>query len=306
MKSHSKHLVQTLIFYMLTLSAGLVGGWIAASYFNSQIPSHIFYPSQELAEPLSSSSYACPQYSMVRYYDNFIACFDPRTKNPWWVYEIINATDLEGPANRDLSWFKEDKSFSKLHRASLIDFKNQPYDRGHLAAAANHKNSQVSMDETFILTNVSPQEREFNRGIWCYLEHWIRQYISKHNAVAHIISATLFLPNKDTDGKLRVSYPVIGPNHVAVPTHFLKAILFETPSKSRQVYAFIIPNSKVDSTSSIWDFMVTVKQAEQVSGLTLYKAVNSQKQLPQGSYFPKSGFIRKANPRRAFCGSVKP
>ena len=38
------------------------------------------------------------------------------------------------------------------------------YDRGHLAPAADHKGSQKAMEETFTLSNISPQVgKGFNR-----------------------------------------------------------------------------------------------------------------------------------------------
>ena len=39
-------------------------------------------------------------------------------------------------------------------------FRKSGYDRGHLAAAANHRSSQDSMCATFFLSNMSPQVGE--------------------------------------------------------------------------------------------------------------------------------------------------
>lgn len=44
-------------------------------------------------------------------------------------------------------------------RSKLDDFRGSGYDRGHMAPAANHKTSQQAMDDTFSLTNMSPQAR---------------------------------------------------------------------------------------------------------------------------------------------------
>ena len=44
-------------------------------------------------------------------------------------------------------------------RSKLGDFRGSGYDRGHHAPAANHKGSQRAMDDTFTLTNASPQAR---------------------------------------------------------------------------------------------------------------------------------------------------
>lgn len=44
-----------------------------------------------------------------------------------------------------------------FHRATSADYKRSGFDRGHLAAAANHKLSQKAMEDTFYLSNVAPQ-----------------------------------------------------------------------------------------------------------------------------------------------------
>lgn len=44
-----------------------------------------------------------------------------------------------------------------FHRATNADYKGSGFDRGHLAAAGNHKWSQKAMEDTFYLSNVAPQ-----------------------------------------------------------------------------------------------------------------------------------------------------
>lgn len=45
-------------------------------------------------------------------------------------------------------------------------FRKSGYDRGHLAAAANHRSSQDSMCATFFLSNMSPQVGELTEIIF--------------------------------------------------------------------------------------------------------------------------------------------
>lgn len=45
----------------------------------------------------------------------------------------------------------------EFHRATNADYRGSGFDRGHLAAAANHKWTQKAMDDTFYLSNVAPQ-----------------------------------------------------------------------------------------------------------------------------------------------------
>lgn len=64
--------------------------------------------------------------------------YDPRNKNPSWVYERLSDSCLQGEAKRDNRRFKEDTDLPKQFRATLTDYKGSGYDRGHLAPAGNH------------------------------------------------------------------------------------------------------------------------------------------------------------------------
>lgn len=48
-----------------------------------------------------------------------------------------------------------------FHRATNADYRGSGFDRGHLAAAANHKWSQKAMEDTFYLSNVAPQVNKY-------------------------------------------------------------------------------------------------------------------------------------------------
>jgi endonuclease G len=59
----------------------------------------------------------------------------------------------------------------QMRRAPLLH-------RGHLAAAAGHKDSQRAMDETFKLCNVSPQVGAgFNRDYWVGLDTTFHHHV---------------------------------------------------------------------------------------------------------------------------------
>lgn len=78
------------------------------------------------------------------------------------------------------------------------------YQRGHLAAASNHKRSQSSVCATFFLSNISPQigiykyflkfklGKGFNQSIWLNLENHTRLLLKSYQEVC-IITGPLFL-----------------------------------------------------------------------------------------------------------------
>lgn len=49
------------------------------------------------------------------------------------------------------------RSIHAYFRSTNVDYRGSGFDRGHLAAAGNHWINQESLDETFLLSNISPQ-----------------------------------------------------------------------------------------------------------------------------------------------------
>lgn len=62
------------------------------------------------------------------------------------------------------------------------------YDRGHLAAAANHRSSQDSMCATFFLSNMSPQVGEQT----CQLFKWLASKLSNYGVRGPLALASPF------------------------------------------------------------------------------------------------------------------
>ena len=133
----------------------------------------------------------------LRVRSGFVASFDARTRNPRWVLEVINSDTVSGPGNRRRSNFVEDAETPASFRPKLSDYRGSGYDRGHLAAAAGHKDSQRAMDETFELINVSPQVGDgFNRDYWARLERFTRELSGKSGGDVLVATGPLFLPTK--------------------------------------------------------------------------------------------------------------
>lgn len=93
------------------------------------------------------------------YRNAYVTSYNRRDRNPNWVAEHMTAESLTRGkgVDRSNSTFKEDDTIPSQFRARLSDYYKSSFDRGHMVAAADVKNSQQSMDETFYLTNIAPQ-----------------------------------------------------------------------------------------------------------------------------------------------------
>lgn len=81
-----------------------------------------------------------------------------------------------------------------IYRADNSDYKHSGYDRGHLAAAGNHKADQKHLEQTFYLSNMAPQVGVgFNRHSWNRLEKYVRK-IAKSSTGVYCCTGPLYLP----------------------------------------------------------------------------------------------------------------
>lgn len=235
----------------------------AASYqgsiVNTQVPDVVPVPSPNAPRIAQIMRFGFPSLSNVRSLNDYVLSYDTRNRIPYWVCEHLTAENVAKNPNVDRAKcdFHEDTSVHQYFRSENRDYKGSGFDRGHLAAAGNHRRSQEDCHETFLLSNMSPQVgRGFNRDKWNDLEQYCRQ-LTKSYANVYVCTGPLFLPRREEDGKLYVKYQVIGQNHVSVPTHFYKVVVCESSTGELDLESFLLPNVEIDDSVPIASFHVS-------------------------------------------------
>lgn len=236
-----------------------------------------------------SSQHGLPSTDNLRIFNDFILSYDRRLRAPIWVLEHLTPEKLKGDASRDGVEFEEDKAVHEYFRAKNVDFKHSGYDRGHLAAAANHKSSQANLEQTFFYSNIIPQKPIFNREGWNKLEKYVRWRTNKSKNM-FVVSGPLYLPQKARDGNLYVTYRVLGSNHISVPTHLYKVLLYESNNGDYFMEAFLMSNDDVlDRKTKIDNYRLPhdmVNVIERAAGVIFFDQISRNKvkepQLPTG------------------------
>lgn len=141
----------------------------------------------------------------------------------------------------------------KSNPVKSTDYQGSGYDRGHLCPAGDMKLNEVSMSETFYMSNMSPMVPAFNRGIWSTLEDWVRSTALSNNGV-YVVTGPLFGGNG-----------VVGLG-IIVPRFFYK-IVFKGGSNAK-ILGFIIKNE--GSTYPIKTYTVTVDEIESLTGIDFF------------------------------------
>uniref|UniRef100_A0A8C6U9F9 Endonuclease n=1 Tax=Neogobius melanostomus TaxID=47308 RepID=A0A8C6U9F9_9GOBI len=219
------------------------------------------------ASSVALMKYGFPSLSNIKTRQSYVAAYDPRTRLPVWVLERLDSASISGQSDRRKAEFREDPSVHEFHRATNADFKGSGFDRGHMAAAANHKWSQSAMDDTFLLSNITPQNPDLNQHMWNRLEQMCRSLTKQYRGV-FVCTGPLFLPQRQTDGRLYVSYQVLGKNHVAVPTHFFKVVILElSDGQGVELRSYVMPNRPIPEQTPLEHFLVPIETVERASGL---------------------------------------
>ncbi|KAL9965604.1 hypothetical protein ACROYT_G029429 [Oculina patagonica] len=215
-----------------------------------------------------------PGFENIKAKDDYVLSYNRRLRLANWVSEHLTARNVY---NKDLDRskcdFASDPSVHPLFGTTNDDYRKSGYDRGHLAAAANHRSSQNSMCATFFLSNMSPQVGSgFNRDAWEHLEKYSR-HLTKSYKNVYVITGPLFLPKQEADNQLYVKYKLIGKNRIAVPTHYFKVILGETRNNQLEMQSFILPNQPINEKTPLHMFHVPVETIERASGLIFFDKV---------------------------------
>ncbi len=187
-------------------------------------------------------------------YTHYSVLFDTVHRVPLWVAYELTAEEARGTIPRKKS-FEIDRNLYKVSSTNA-DYTRSGYDRGHLAPAADMAFSREAMDESFYFTNVAPQDPSLNKGSWKTLEEMVRRWAEQDSGL-YITSGTV-VGNKPTS---------IGPNHVAVPRYFYKAVVSVSDNRLQGI-GFVYKNEA--TKQSPFFYAVPIDSIERLTGFDLY------------------------------------
>jgi len=191
--------------------------------------------------------------------------YDGERKQPRLVHQYLACNQECGKTNRKNFHFQQDPLVPKIIRATTKDYQGSGFDRGHLCPAADAKYSDETMQDTFELSNVSPQYPKFNRGYWAKLEKHVRDLTHEYPEGLNVFTGPLYRSYEE-NGKRYVKYQVIGENEVAVPTHYFK-VIFNAENGS-VIQSYILPNVEdIPNDCPLDQFEANIETIEKVAGL---------------------------------------
>ncbi len=187
-------------------------------------------------------------------HNSFTLSYSEKNEQAEWVaYELSKKNLSKNEYKRP--YFIEDKSV-KTKSADWRNYKHSGYDRGHLCPAGDRTISFEAYNETFLTSNISPQDKDFNAGIWNRLEQKVRFWAEKYDGVYVV-----------TGGVLKGNLKTIGDENVSVPNEFYK-IVVDVSNGNYKAIAFVIPNKP--SSESFYEYAVSIDEIEAKTGIDFF------------------------------------
>jgi len=194
-----------------------------------------------------------PSKDLVRH-TYYILSYNEKYEQANWVYYVMTDSMVIAGGQERSNKFKVDE-LVPTGSAKSSDYTKSGYDRGHLCPAADMDFNHTAMEESFLMSNISPQAPDFNRGIWKELETEVREW-AKQKHKLYVVTGPVFSENKGTIGK----------DQVLVPGFFFKVLYDETTHP--EIIAFVLPNQKSDRPLS--DFVIKVDDLEKLTGYDFF------------------------------------
>ncbi len=188
----------------------------------------------------------------------YVASYNKTTLLPNWVAWHLTAERTEGSAKRSGVDFAEDTEVPEP-RATDWDYYNSGYDRGHMCPAADNKWSKKAMEESFLFTNMCPQNGNLNRGDWNEMEMACRKWAKKYGDLYIVCGPILY------KGK----HKTIGKNKVVVPEAFFKVVL--RTGDNPQAIGFIYKNTSGNRPKD--SYVNTVDEVERITGIDFFSSL---------------------------------
>lgn len=188
----------------------------------------------------------------------YVASYNKTNLLPNWVAWHLTAERTEGSAKRSGVDFAEDTEVPEP-RATDWDYYNSGYDRGHMCPAADNKWSKKAMEESFLFTNMCPQNGNLNRGDWNEMEMACRKWAKKYGDLYIVCGPILY------KGK----HKTIGNNKVVVPEAFFKVVL--RTGDNPQAIGFIYKNTSGNRPKD--SYVNTVDEVERITGIDFFPSL---------------------------------
>lgn len=211
---------------------------------------------------------------------DYVIEYDDDLQGPIWAANVLGLKILEGGR---IDCFRQDPRIPGPVSARPSDYDEAIFDQGHMVPNADMTFGQIPIINTFIMSNMSPQFCQFNRGIWQILETFERHWAEDGTPV-YIFNGAVFDRNgdglRDRDDESVRMRSRNGRTNVAVPSAYFKVLAREGSDGRLHTLTILLPHDQTDvdgqvAVDYLGTHITTVAAVERLTGSDFFPSASS-------------------------------
>ncbi|QLG45805.1 DNA/RNA non-specific endonuclease [Costertonia aggregata] len=260
--------------YTLLILVCIVGFWLFENFYTPDTYSDTTADQTGFKRAMLNKLMPTSTTGAIVSHNYYMLSYNEPYEQAEWVAYYLKREHLTND-DRKRPYFIEDPKV-KTKSADWRNYKGSGYDRGHLCPAGDRRFSEQAYNETFYTSNISPQNREFNAGVWNRLEMQTRFWAKQHGELLVV-----------TGGVLEKGLEEIGEEDVDVPQYFYKVI---SRGKGNNIKAvgFLMRNAPSDIF--LESFLVPIDVIEKKTGIDFFPNLSDGQQSDLEGSVKKSGW----------------
>lgn len=210
---------------------------------------------------------------------NYSVAYSPENHHSRWVaFRFDNAMREKQVARKDYSIRPQYPKDPLCTVTTSNDASFSGYDHGHLCASADRLCSRLSNDQTFYMSNMSPQMGDFNQSYWTKYESFVQTL--GRNCLSVTDSKrwadTLYVVKGGTiDPQQVLTYITVDKNRMPVPKYYFIALL-KVKNNTYSSIAFWVEHRDYDTKKILKDedevfaHAISVDELERRTGIDFF------------------------------------
>ena len=181
----------------------------------------------------------------------------------WVAYPLNNG--LKGSGSRTNAWGLDPLLPSSMQPNLVNSSYGGGWTRGHQIPSADRLTYRANVS-TFYGTNMTPQDYDFNAGIWADLENKVRSYAAASDTLYVVTGCVL-------DGSTQRSGSSSGFS-VKIPSAYFKALLYKGSStyatNGYMAAGYLLPHDTRISDGSFFSYLMSIDELEEKTGIDFF------------------------------------
>lgn len=189
------------------------------------------------------------------------AWYSETMRIPLAVSWYLTGNHVSGSFKRKGVAFHPDEEV-KGSPVTTFDYMQSGYSRGHMCPSGDNKWNQRAQEESFLMTNICPQNSQLNGGDWNDLEMLCRTWAKRYDRVYIVCGPLLRGNTHKTIGRQRN-------RRITVPEAFYKVVL--RMGQRPAAIGFIYENNS--SIQPMHEAVCSVDEIEKLTGIDFFSAL---------------------------------